>query len=74
VPVWGQTAGIAWGAAAGGAITFGLGKAACHYLARKRAGTTVSAEQLREIYREALREGRVLVREQLDAGSKGSDE
>lgn len=74
VPVWGQTAGIAWGAAAGGAITFGLGKAACHYLARKRAGTTVSAEQLREVYREALRDGRVLVREQLAADGKESGE
>ena len=74
VPVWGQTAGIAWGAAAGGAITFGLGKAACHYLARKRAGQTVSAEQLREVYREALRDGRVLVREQLAAGGKESGE
>jgi len=70
VPVWGQTAGIAWGAAAGGAITFGLGKAACHYLARKRAGRTVSAEQLREVYREALDEGRALVREQLAAGER----
>ncbi len=72
VPVWGQTAGIAWGAAAGGAITFGLGKAACHYLARKRAGQAVSAEQLREVYREALHEGRALVREQLAASGKGS--
>ena len=72
LPVWGQTAGIAWGAAAGGAITFGLGKAACHYLARKRGGQAVSAEQLREVYREALHEGRALVREQLAATGKGS--
>lgn len=72
VPVWGQTAGIAWGAVAGGAITFGLGKAACHYLARKRAGQAVSAEQLREVYRGALDEGRALVREQLAAERKES--
>ena len=72
VPVWGQTAGIAWGAVAGGAITFGLGKAACHYLARKRTGSTVSAKQLRDVYREALNEGRALLREQQAAASKGS--
>lgn len=72
VPVWGQTAGIAWGAVAGGAITFGLGKATCYYLGRKREGRTVSAERLREIYRQGLREGRALVREQLIADGKGS--
>jgi uncharacterized protein (DUF697 family) len=62
VPVWGQTAGAAWGALASGAITFGLGKAACYYLARKREGRSVSAEQLREAYREGLREGRDMLR------------
>ena len=72
VPVWGQTAGIAWGAVAGGAITFGLGKAACYYLGSKRTGRTISAEKLREVYRDALREGRAMVREQLASAGTGS--
>ena len=72
VPVWGQTAGVAWGAVAGGAITFGLGKATCYYLGRKREGRTVSAERLRQIYKQGRREGRALVRKQLVADGKGS--
>lgn len=67
VPGWGQTAGVAWGALASGAITFGLGKAACHYLGRKREGRAVSAETLRDVYREALREGRRVLQAQMAA-------
>ncbi|TVQ45466.1 MAG: hypothetical protein EA371_11800 [Gammaproteobacteria bacterium] len=71
IPVWGQTAGVAWGVLASGAITFGLGKAACYYLARKRDGRAVPAETLREVYREALREGRAVLQAQMTARTAG---
>ncbi len=73
VPFWGQTVGVAWGALASGAITFGLGKAACHYLARKRDGRAVSAETLRQVYRDALREGRAVLQAQSAAQDQASD-
>jgi len=64
VPVLGQTVGAVWGASASGAMTYALGKAACAYLARRREGQAIEAETLRSIYRDALKTGRRMVREQ----------
>lgn len=64
VPGWGQTVGAVWGASASGAMTYALGKAACAYLARRREGQAIEAETLRAIYRDALKTGRRLVRDQ----------
>jgi uncharacterized protein (DUF697 family) len=72
IPVWGQTVGAVWGASAGGATTFALGKAACVYLERRRKGHTIEADTLREVYRDALVRGRQLAREQL--GQQPQDE
>lgn len=58
IPVYGQTAGAA---AAGGlsfAATFALGRAAAYYLHRVRLGEAVPSEELRQVYREALRRTR----------------
>ncbi len=64
IPVWGQTAGAVWGASTSGAITFALGKAACSYLDRKREGHDISANALRQAYRDGLDQGRKLLRQQ----------
>src|SRR6056297_2712201 len=64
VPVLGQTIGAVWGASASGAMTYALGKAACAYLSRRREGQAIEAETLRSIYRDALKTGRRMVREQ----------
>lgn len=57
IPVLGQTAGAVWGASSSAAVTYGLGKAACYYLARKSDGMAVDADALRHIYAEAFRRG-----------------
>jgi uncharacterized protein (DUF697 family) len=64
IPIWGQTAGAVWGAAASGSVTYALGKAACVYLHRVSEGLDIDADALRETYRQALRRGRELVRDQ----------
>lgn len=64
IPVWGQTAGAVWSAGTSGAITYALGKAACAYLARRREGGEIEAETLRAVYRDALDQGRQLLRKQ----------
>jgi uncharacterized protein (DUF697 family) len=66
IPGWGQTLGAVWGASAGAATTFALGKAACAFLEQRRVGHSIEAETLREIYREALVKGRELARVQRD--------
>jgi uncharacterized protein (DUF697 family) len=53
VPVYGQTIGAATAAAASFAATYAIGRAASYYLARRRRGET--AENLAEVYRDALR-------------------
>ncbi len=55
IPVWGQTAGAAAAAAMSFATTYALGKAACAYLARSRAGMT-GTEGVAEAYADALRQ------------------
>ena len=50
----GQTVGAVWGASAGGATTFALGKAAGYYFARRREGRAVDPARLRQIYADAL--------------------
>jgi uncharacterized protein (DUF697 family) len=57
VPGWGQVLGAAWGASASSGITWALGKAACYYLAQRRAGHAVEQAALRRVFGEALREG-----------------
>ena len=56
-PWLGQTLGAVWGATASGATTYALGKAASYYFAGRHRGVRVDAEQLRQIYQEALAKG-----------------
>jgi uncharacterized protein (DUF697 family) len=60
IPVWGQTAGAAAAGAAGFAVTYALGRAACHYLDTRRTGH-VDREGVARIYRDALRDAFTLV-------------
>jgi uncharacterized protein (DUF697 family) len=52
IPVYGQTAGAAAAAAASFATTYAMGKAAAHFLMRRRQGR--QTEELASVYREAL--------------------
>jgi uncharacterized protein (DUF697 family) len=54
VPVYGQTAGAAAAAAASFATTYAMGKAAVHFLMRRRQGR--ETEELASVYRGALRQ------------------
>jgi uncharacterized protein (DUF697 family) len=53
IPVYGQTAGAAAAAAASFATTYAMGKAAAHFLVRRREGRR--AEEVASIYRDGLR-------------------
>lgn len=55
VPVYGQTAGAAAAAAASFATTFAIGKAACHFLSRRREGKADPAG-VSDAYKTALAE------------------
>jgi uncharacterized protein (DUF697 family) len=69
VPVYGQTIGAATAAAASFAATYAIGKAASYYLARRRRGA--AAEDVAEIYREALRDAfRVARQREAEADSQ----
>jgi uncharacterized protein (DUF697 family) len=61
VPVYGQTVGAAAAGAAGFAVTWALGRAACYYLGTVRAGRGEMAD-VRRVYRESLQEAFELVR------------
>lgn len=65
VPGWGQTIGAVWGASASGASTYALGKAAVYFFSRRRDGLRVDGEALRAVYREAMEDGRALLRKQV---------
>lgn len=65
VPGWGQTIGAIWGASASGASTFALGKAAVYFFSRRHDGLRVEGEALRAIYRDAMAEGREMLRRQV---------
>jgi uncharacterized protein (DUF697 family) len=52
IPVYGQTAGAAAAAAASFATTYAMGKAAVHFLTRRRQGR--QAEEVATVYRSAL--------------------
>lgn len=54
VPVYGQTAGAAAAAALSFATTFALGKAACHFLGRRRAGLEDDEGQVMDAYKRAF--------------------
>ncbi len=62
VPIYGQTAGAAAAAATSFAVTFALGKAACHFLARRRVGA-VDPDGVAAAYREGLSAAFKLARE-----------
>ena len=66
IPVYGQTAGAAAAAAASFATTYALGKAACHFLARRRSGAS-DPDGVAAAYRESLADAFRLAR------SKGLD-
>ncbi len=54
IPVYGQTAGAAAAAAASFATTYAMGKAAVHFLMRRRQGR--QSEEVASVYRTALRQ------------------
>jgi uncharacterized protein (DUF697 family) len=61
VPVYGQTVGAAAAGAAGFAVTWALGRAACYYLGNVRDGRGEMAD-VRRVYRESLQEAFELAR------------
>jgi uncharacterized protein (DUF697 family) len=62
VPVYGQTAGAVAASASSFATTFALGKAACYFLARRRAGET-DPEGVADAYKAALADAFRIARE-----------
>jgi uncharacterized protein (DUF697 family) len=74
IPVYGQTAGAAAAAAASFAATYALGKAASFFLARRLQG--VSAEQVAQVYRDALKDAFRIAKErdvaESERGAKAS--
>lgn len=61
IPVWGQTAGVVWGAGSSAAITYALGRTASYYLASRRNNRPVNTAELRAIYHKALAHGKALL-------------
>jgi uncharacterized protein (DUF697 family) len=72
VPVYGQTVGAATAAAASFAATYAIGKAASHYLARRKRGAEV--EDLATVYRNALRDAFGMARRREGAPGTGGGE
>lgn len=73
VPYLGQTLGVVYGATTSGAVTFALGKAACHYLRALRLGERIDAATLRAIYVQALADGAALLeRERQERSTQGT--
>jgi uncharacterized protein (DUF697 family) len=66
IPVYGQTVGAAAAAAASFAATYAMGKAADHFLARRRQG--LDAKDVASVYHRALRDAFRLAKER-DIGS-----
>jgi uncharacterized protein (DUF697 family) len=62
VPIYGQTAGAAAAAGMSFATTYAVGKAACYFLERRKAGTQ-DPSGVAETYRDALRSALKLARE-----------
>jgi uncharacterized protein (DUF697 family) len=60
IPIYGQTVGALAASAASFATTFALGKAACYFLARRRAGES-DAKGVAQVYRAALAEALKIV-------------
>lgn len=63
VPYLGQTLGAVWGASAGGATTFALGKAAAYYLRRRNLGLSTDARALRRVFADQITQGTKLLRD-----------
>lgn len=68
VPGVGQTVGAVWGATAGGATTYTLGKTASYYFHQRRLGLDPDARQLRRVFAEELRRGSSLLRDRIRTG------
>ena len=62
VPIYGQTAGAAAAAGMSFATTYALGKAACYFLSRRKAGATDPAG-VAQAYKDALSSALRLARE-----------
>lgn len=70
VPVAGQTAGAAYGAAASAGITYGLGKAAAFYLDRSAKGESLEAGAVRKVFAEALESGKKMAASMFKKGKQ----
>jgi uncharacterized protein (DUF697 family) len=72
VPAYGQTAGAAAAAATSFATTYALGKAACHFLARRQLGS-IDQAAMQEVYAEALSKAFTLARRRgIEGGHQGA--
>ncbi len=58
IPAYGQTIGAASAAAMSFASTYAIGRAACMYLYHKSREEEINPEQLRQLYKEALKRGK----------------
>ncbi len=58
IPVYGQTVGAGTAAVISSASTYALGRVACKYLYHKSKGETVSKSELQNLYKDALRKGK----------------
>jgi uncharacterized protein (DUF697 family) len=72
VPVYGQLAGAAAAGAASAAVTYALGRAACHYLEQARSGRR-DPKGVAETYRGSLKEAYAMFRRAAVLGSARSD-
>lgn len=59
VPVWGQTVGALGAAAMSFGTTYGLGRVACYYFYHKSRGEEVSEQEMQDLYRDAMKKGKV---------------
>ncbi|MBK1674340.1 hypothetical protein CKO35_13715 [Ectothiorhodospira shaposhnikovii] len=62
IPVYGQVAGATAAGVASGAVTYALGRAACHYLEQRRQGVD-TPQGVAETFRGALKEAYVMFRQ-----------
>ncbi|SEP58436.1 Uncharacterized conserved protein, DUF697 family [Ectothiorhodospira magna] len=73
IPVYGQVAGAAAAGVASGAVTYALGRAACHYLEQRRQGID-TPEGVAETFRGALKQAYVLFRASGQAEAAGQSQ
>jgi uncharacterized protein (DUF697 family) len=58
IPGFGQLAGSAFAASVSYASTYALGRAACSYLYHKQANIPLDDGSIRQVYQQAMKEGR----------------